>query len=76
MTGRLGTIARPGQRPSISAPLALQSRLARAAQRERWARQPRLGALGLLLVLPVALLLALAAGGSTVEPAEEGLRRA
>ena len=50
-------------RPSISAPLAPQPRRARAAQRERWARQPRLGALGLLLVVPVALLLALAAGG-------------
>lgn len=52
-----------GRRPSVSAPLDQQSRPARAAQRERWARQPGLGALGLLLVLPVALLLALAAGG-------------
>jgi hypothetical protein len=52
-----------GGRPSISTPLALQPRRARAAQRWRWARQPGLGALGLLLVLPVAVLLALAAGG-------------
>jgi hypothetical protein len=50
-------------RPSISTPLDLQPRRARAAQRERWARQPGLGALGLLLVLPVAVLLAVAAGG-------------
>jgi hypothetical protein len=50
-------------RPTISTPLRLQSRPARAAQRERWARQPGLGALGLLLVLPVAVLLAFAADG-------------
>jgi hypothetical protein len=50
-------------RPSISAPLELQSRTTRTEQRRRWARQPRLGALGVLLVLPVAALLAVAAGG-------------
>jgi hypothetical protein len=58
----LGAVA-TGGRPSISAPLESQPRPARAAQRQRWARQPGLGALGLLLVLPVAVLLALAAGG-------------
>ena len=57
-------VAARGRRPSISAPLPLQSRPARAAQRERWARQPGLGALGLLLVLPVAVLLAFGAGGA------------
>jgi hypothetical protein len=57
-------VAARGRRPSISTPLELQPRPARAAQRQRWARQPRLGALGLLLVLPVAVLLALAAGGA------------
>ena len=57
-------VATRGRRPSISAPLALQSRPARAAQRERWARQPGLGGLGLLLVLPVAVLLAFGAGGA------------
>jgi hypothetical protein len=56
-------VAARGRRPSISAPLELQSRPARAAQRQRWARQPGLGALGLLLVLPVAVLLAFGAGG-------------
>jgi hypothetical protein len=53
-------------RPSISAPLELQSRTTRTTrteQRRRWARQPRLGALGVLLVLPVAALFAVAAGG-------------
>ena len=62
MTVRLA--AGRGRRPSISAPLDQQSRPARAAQRERWARQPGLGALGLLLVLPVAVLLAFGAGGA------------
>jgi hypothetical protein len=50
-------------RPSITGPLDLQPRAVRAAQRQRWAGQPRLGALGLLLVLPVAVLLAVSAGG-------------
>jgi hypothetical protein len=62
VTVRVG--AARGRRPSISAPLELQPRSAQAAQRERWARQPGLGALGLLLVLPVAALLAFGVGGA------------
>jgi hypothetical protein len=56
-------VTAPTLRPSISAPLDLQPSAARATQRQRWAGQPRLGALGLLLVLPVAVLLAVSAGG-------------
>jgi hypothetical protein len=48
-------------RPPISAPARLHERL--APERERAARQPALGLAGILLVLPVAVVLGVGAGG-------------
>jgi hypothetical protein len=50
-------------RPPISAPDELRCRADVAAESRRLALQPRLGLLGLLLVLPVALVIAVGAGG-------------
>jgi hypothetical protein len=50
------------ERPPISAPLILQPRDVRDAERGGAARQPALGLAGLLLVAPVAVLLGVGAG--------------
>jgi hypothetical protein len=51
------------ERPSLTTPRRLLSREFLAAERERLARQPGLGLAGLLLVAPVAILLAYAING-------------
>jgi hypothetical protein len=50
-------------RPPITAPEALRGRTELAAEHRRLALQPGLGLAGLLLVVPVALVLAIGAGG-------------
>lgn len=50
-------------RPPISAPAKLQGHELLASERQRAARQPALGLAGILLVLPVAVLLGIGAGG-------------
>ena len=50
-------------RPPISAPAKLQGHEVLASERERAARQPALGLAGILLVVPVAVLLGIGAGG-------------
>jgi hypothetical protein len=52
------------RRPPISAPAALRGPADLAAERRRTAGQPRLGLLGLLLVVPIAVPLAVGAGGA------------
>ena len=51
-------------RPSISTPERLRGRALVEAERRRLARQPGLGLAGLTLVVPVAVLLAIGAGGA------------
>jgi hypothetical protein len=58
----LGADALP-DRPPISAPPNLENRDDRRSERAGSARQPTLGLAGLLLVLPVAILLGVGAGG-------------
>ncbi|HEY2651016.1 MAG TPA: hypothetical protein VGI50_03775, partial [Solirubrobacteraceae bacterium] len=50
-------------RPAISAPPSLQADDVRESERESAARQPALGLAGILLVLPVAVVLGVGAGG-------------
>jgi hypothetical protein len=52
------------ERPPISAPEELRDRTDVATEQRRAARQPALGLLGLLLVVPIAVLLAVGAGGA------------
>src|SRR4051794_8285899 len=52
------------ERPPISAPAALRRPADVAAERRRTARQPGLGLVGLVLVVPIAALLAIGAGGA------------
>jgi hypothetical protein len=51
------------ERPPISAPADLRGASELGAEAQRVALQPRLGLLGLLLVVPVALVIAVGAGG-------------
>jgi hypothetical protein len=50
-------------RPPISAPAKLRGHELLASERERAARQPALGLAGILLVVPVAVVLGIGAGG-------------
>jgi hypothetical protein len=64
VTGSADGSGAPGpDRPTICTPPALQRRDDLAAQDARAARQPALGLAGLLLVVPIAGLLAFGAGG-------------